>query len=789
MIKKIFRAVKSKVSDAVSWIVEKYDSKTLFTSLLVLFVITAIGFLPLLGIDALAIKYDVTVFFGALFLVLVVLQSLKRGSFVLPDRKTSWGLFALFLSTLLSSLFAYTPRIALFGNLGGAPSFLLIMSLVIIFYIATVTFTNFSRVLGLFITAASVYTLVFLHQIIRVIFGPQILSFGFLSSLTTSVVGSWSDFALFSLLIVIFSIICLEVGKFVGSARWMTIGVGILGIVGLYLTNIRWIWILAGSALVLFALYVFSLGYWNKQKVSYEKGRTIPWYTLGAFVLIILGIIFGTLITNTISQARPLYYSEVSPSISSTFQAGIASIKERPIFGTGVGSFDTVWNKVKPVALSGTSSGSLEFTTGYSFITTQLATTGILGLIVWLFIIIACLYKFFIVIRQEPEDAADRFTRIAIITGAFLLSVISAIHYPGITILTLWAVFMGGLWSMSRVPQQTIGFVDTPRKSFLGMVLVFICIVLAGLVMLVTLRKVVSIGAYSSSVKAFARDNNRTVGLQKLVKANQWWPTDFYNRALASQVITEAQNLKPADGASQDAIAQQVQNILSIGVSYAQASVQANQKNYRNWTTLGDMYQFLTQLKIDGAADRAKDAYTKARDLSPHDVTLQLPFAYLATIAGNNDAALQIVQDSIKAYPTSDAYLWMYQRDVAAKDYADAEKDLLNVLNIDTYNPNVLSELGMLYFVQGKYANAVPAFIQSLSINRSQPAVFAYLGVSYEQLGKTDEANKIFDFLKKQLPDQAQQLIDQARKQNQSAAPATPAPTTKTAPAAAPKKP
>jgi tetratricopeptide (TPR) repeat protein len=175
---------------------------------------------------------------------------------------------------------------------------------------------------------------------------------------------------------------------------------------------------------------------------------------------------------------------------------------------------------------------------------------------------------------------------------------------------------------------------------------------------------------------------------------------------------------------------------------------------------------------------RITDAYTKARELSPNDTTLQLPFAYLATVIGDSEGALKIVEDSIKEFPTTDAYLWMYQKDAAAKDYAAAEKDLINILNIDNYNATVLSELGMLYFVQDKFSNAIPVFIQSLAVNRSQPIIFAYLGVSYEKIGKTDEATKIFDFLKKQLPNQAQQLIDQARKQNQP----TPAPVVENAP-------
>jgi tetratricopeptide (TPR) repeat protein len=549
----------------------------------------------------------------------------------------------------------------------------------------------------------------------------------------------------------------------------MTITIGILGFIGLFLTNIQWVWILTGIILIIFALYVFSFGYWNSEKALFEKGRTIPWYTLSAFGIVIIGIIFGNLIIGTLSRVRPVYFNEASPSITSTVRAGYVSLKQNPILGSGVGTFDTLWNKIKDPSLSGTSSGYIEFNTGYGFIGTQLATTGILGIFAWVLFLVLCVIKFIKVIRSDSEDASDRFTSIAILTGAFVLSIVSLVHYPGVVILVLWMIFLGGLWNISGSTQQNIVFTDTPKKSFIGMSLVFISILVVGFSMLVITRQVGSMFVYSKSLKTFSSgDANRASAIKQLVKANQWWSTDFYNRALANQVVVEAQNLKPTDTTNKDALLKQVQQILGIGLGYAQASVNENPNNYRNFISLGNIYKFFAELKVDGALDRARDAYTKAQALSPNDSTLKLPLAYLAQIEEKPDAALQFVQDSIKQYPTTDAYLWLYQKDIAARDYISAEKNLINAVTVDQNNSNIISELGILYFTQGKNENAATVFERSLVLNRNQPGIFALLGVTYESLGQTDKANQLFDFLKKQLPDQAQNLIDQAHKQQQS---------------------
>lgn len=765
MFKKIFRSLSEKVSSGLARFSPQDHSQFFFISLLVVVAITALGFFPLFGINGLFIKNLILPIFGGFLLIVIALQSLKNGYFTLPDKRTSWTLLAVLLVTLVSSVFATAPRNALFGTLSGAPSFALILSLVIIFYIAYVSFKKFSHILGLLFVMSGVYIITFLHVLLRVVFGPQFLSFGFLNTLTGTLIGSWTDFALFSLLMLILAIICLEMGKFVRTAKWITTTVAIFGIIGLFLANISWVWILAGAVLIIVTIYIFSLAYWNTEKSSYEKGRPAPWYSLIAFIVVLVGLLFGGVIMSPITKVRSLAYNELYPNAKATMQAGFASLKERPITGVGLSGFDHAWNKIKPVGLSGTTSGATEFSTGYSFVSTVVATTGILGLLIFIALALLFIIQFYLIFKKGFEDSAARFAGMLIIAAAILLSLITVIDYPGVTLLVLWAAFLGALWGIAHDNESfEIPFVHDPRTSFFGILSVLVLIFVGGAFIYITVRQTASVFTYGSALKSFA-NNDRASGLTKLTSANQLWATDFYNRTLAQQTLVEVQNLNPESGLSKDALSREVQRVLSIGMSYADVSTKLDAKNYRNWVALGNVYQFFAQLKVEGAGDRAREAYDKAKALSPNDRTLDLLFANLSDASGDASGAKTIIEQSISTFPTIDAYVWLYQRDIAAKDYSKAETHLISALQLDNANVGLLTELGTLYFVQGNYSDAVPLFERSLAINRNQPATFAYLGVSYESLGKSDQATQVFDFLKQQLPDVAEKLISNVRAQ------------------------
>lgn len=768
MFKKIFSTITSKIVNGLAKFSPETNSQFFFISLLVITGIISLGFFPMFGVNGLFIKNLLIPIFAGVLIIIIAVESLKNGFFSLPDKKTSWGLFALLTITLVSSLFASAPRNALFGTLGETPSFALILSLVIIFYIALFAMKKFSHLLGLLLVISGVYLVTFFHVILRIIFGPSFLSLGVFNTLTTSLVGSWTDFALFSLLVVTISVVCLELGKFVKTAKWIIMTIGLFGIAGLFLSNISWVWILAGALFIILSIYLFSLAFWNVEKSSYEKGRTVPWYSIGVFVVVLVGLLFAGFITSPLAKVRPMNYSEVYPNINATVTAGVVSLRENPIIGSGLNSFSHLWNKVKPVGLSGTESGMVDFSTGYSFITTIFATTGILGIAIGLFLVWLLFTQYYKLFKKGFSDPSERLAGVIIITGSLLLSIITLIDYPGISLLVIWVIFLGALWSLNydEAAINRVHFVHDPRTSFFGILSILVLIFVGGSFIYISFRQTASVFSYSSALRSFSL-GNRTAGVDYLAKANQSWATDFYNRTLANQALVEVQNIQPNQSASKDALNREIQRVLSVGMSYADISTHLDPKNYQNWVTSGNVYKFFTELKVEGAADRAREAYNKAKALSPNDRTLDLLLANLAVAEGNDDAAVSIVRQSINDYPTVDAYLWFYQRDIQQKKYESAETYLANALRLNGNNVQVLTELGTLYFVQGKYNDAIPAFQRSLTLNRNQPITFAYLGVSLERVGKNDEANQIFDFLRKQIPGSVDKLLEQVRAQKE----------------------
>lgn len=765
MVKKIFKNVSKMIKDTIAYVAPKNHSQFFFISLLVVTLTSALIFLPLFGVNALFIKNLLLPIFSGLLLIILALQFLKNGSFTLIDKKTSWGILLFLLIMLVSGLFAAAPRNSLFGSLGEAPSFSLLFSLTIIFFIASIAIKKFSHVLGLLVTVGTIFSVAFLHIFLRLIFGSSFLSFGFFNTFTSSLIGSWTDFGIVSLLLLVLSVICLEMGKFVKFAKLITLKLAILSIIGLFLVNIGWLWFLVGGFLIIISIYMFSIAYWDTEKLSYERSRAIPWYSLGAFIIVIIGMLFGSVFLGFLGKYRTLNYQEIYPNISATTKAGWVDITQRPLTGIGLSNFDTLWNKIKPVQLSGTSSGSVEFTSGYSFVATIVTTTGVLGIIAVIILIVLILSRYYRVYQKGFSDISERFTTTIVLAGSLVLSFVVMLDYPGVIVLILWTLFMGALWGMfSQTEEYSISFIHDPRTSFFGMMVVLLLVFVGGSFIYINIRKTASVVQYSQALQQLT-NNDQNKAIVHFVRANQLWGMDFYNRSLANQVLAQVRNLQVNQNTSKEILSQEVQRILSIGLSYADTATKMDPKNYRNWITLGNVYQFFSTLKIEGSFEKARDAYTTAKTLSPNDTTLDLLFADLDVSAGNTQSATKTIKDSISKYPTASAFTWLYQQDILDKQYDQAETNLASAVQLDPNNSQLLSELGTLLYARAKYQSAITVFERSLTLNRLQPNIFAALGVAYESVGKTDQATQIFDFLNKQLPDTAQKFIDQARAQ------------------------
>jgi tetratricopeptide (TPR) repeat protein len=765
MFKKIITRARKKINHIIAKIKNKKpDTEKMFPALL----FAGVGIMillpsPFFGVQVALIKNIAIIFFGIVLLLTTTIQSLIKGSFRIPDKFTLGSLLLIITSLILASFSSPALRTALFGNLTEAPlSFVILFSLIVIFYVAMKVITHSSRIVLFFITLGFSYTIVAIVQIVRLIVSNQ----------TNTLIGSWVDFSVFSLVIVICVLIFLEIGKFLRPIKIVTGIVGVIALSGVFITNVSWVLFLGAGITLLFILYVFSFGYWNKKKTTFEKGRTIPWYALGVFLFFVIMIVFKGNISNTLGTI----YSPINdyvPSGIATLQATKVSLKDNIILGSGIGTFDYLWNQVKSPTWSETITGSQEISTGYGFFGTLMATSGLLGVIAWMSFLILFLYKISIVVRKQHNDTSERFTKIAILFGSSMLTIVSLIHYPGTVMLMIWVIFLGGLWNLAQEKERIITFLDTPRKSFFGMIIVCLVAVVIVSFSWVVIRQTISLGYYSKSIKTLSDKKPPIESIEQLVTANKWWSTDTYNRMLTDRMFDLAKGVLSSQFSldQRELMVSQAQDILKMSLEYAKASVQLDTKDYRNYLIQGDVYRGYGELGVEKALSLSQQAYEQAQLHSPHDSTLYLPLARLALLSGKVNEFDAIIQKSLDIHPTIGAYVLAYEKNIALKEFDLAENNLRTLITLSPNDFRIFNELGMLYLSQREYRQATNAFIKSIMKNNNQPETLALLGATYELLGDTKQSTDIFNYLKRQLPNEAEVLIIQMKDKIQSLIP------------------
>jgi tetratricopeptide (TPR) repeat protein len=86
------------------------------------------------------------------------------------------------------------------------------------------------------------------------------------------------------------------------------------------------------------------------------------------------------------------------------------------------------------------------------------------------------------------------------------------------------------------------------------------------------------------------------------------------------------------------------------------------------------------------------------------------------------------------------SYFEQGEKALAEQRYADAEQAYEKVAQLDPRSPEAHARLGMIYFDDHKFQQAVPALRQSLKLKPVQPNVSAFLAISLSELGQFKEA-------------------------------------------------
>jgi tetratricopeptide (TPR) repeat protein len=663
-----------------------------------------------------------------------ILARLSRGNIIFPPVVLLGALWLPTLAYALSALFAGGPfATAAWGTAleNDTLGFMLTISA-----LGTLTalvvrrpdhYRAFYRVLGV---AAGAFVALSALVVIVGQFAPSLISPSF------SLVGSAKDLATVLGFVVISILLAVRFLELDSRTGRFLLGTGVVALALLAALNISIVWVLV--ALVALGLFVEAVmtrrpGGLAEGEGDLDEVATVveapPGTQLGSrsflIPLVVLAIslffLLGSTLGNALASVLNTGTIDVRPSWRSTLMVGKEVYSTSPVFGSGPGTFGAEWLKYRDASLNSTVFWNVDFPYGIGFIPTSAVTTGVVGVLAWLGLIVLFLfYGVRMLIMRAPEDPFAQYVSIASFVGAAYLLAIALLDLPGPIVLALAFVSLGVFASTMRYAkgsrQWGVAFARAPR---LGFVIVF------GL----TLLLLGSVGAAYALIERF-------IAVSELARANAAYSAGKLDEAdkaatasLSFAPIEQAYALQALVSNAKVAqllqtspppanAAQMFQSTISTGINSALTATKLAPMSYQAWVALGNLYGQAVPLGVAGAYDNAKAAFDKAVALNPTNPQLYYVLAQLDIAHKDAKAAENDLKQAIALKSDYTAAIFLLSQVLVADGNV---KDALTAAEAAAYftpnDPNILFQVGVLRAAANDLAGSATALASAVAAN------------------------------------------------------------------------
>jgi tetratricopeptide (TPR) repeat protein len=542
---------------------------------------------------------------------------------------------------LISSIFSLYG----YGSLWGVPlptaeSFVTILSFIFLYFLIV---NNFKRedIYKLLAVGAVSAAIAAVFAIIQS-FGFYLLPFlSYTKDPSFNTIGTTSSLALY-LAVVLATILPLLFMKKNSYRRLMAVCGGFLflalvffnGIITVYfpakvsgidynLSMAPWI-VLAVSAL---ATFVFSVSD-QKFLIKNSRAKNASFMVMFvAFLFLVFNIFAKDMMAGIYGSSMNALHiktaSEVTLQQRTAADISINTLKQSAqtfFLGSGPGTFVYDYIKFKPQSLSQDNfAWNITFYAGASEIINRVATTGLLGIIALMLIIVMWTAESF---RTLTGEEGDEGLPLAIFAG-WLAIVAAMFYYPfNLSLAMLFWIFLGLIIAMNEKKM-----VSLPLKSVrltYAVTLAFVAVMILELGLLVwNAKRYYAEAEYLGAVNALQK-NDLTGAIRDLESAANSTDRlqDNYLTGLSQIYLAQAQqelskqNIKPEDA-------------IKAASPYIQTAVQAamlstniaNPNNSANWAARGYVYLQLVGIS-DGFDTWAIDMYNKALNLEPNNPSI-----------------------------------------------------------------------------------------------------------------------------------------------------------------------
>jgi len=759
----------------------------------------ALAIVPVLFIPMAVVPFGFTktmavVLAAVVGLALYILTRLRRGSIIMPPLTLLGTLWLLPIAYFLSALFSGNNLgFSIFGNQIEANTVGFILAGTVVATVLSFTLRKTEQFSHIAKAAFIGLGLVLVAQIIFFILGTGLLSgLGINSGAAANALGNINDLGVFLGAGVVATLVALLMGNVQKRTKnWLYafLAVSLLFLAGI---NFTLIWIVIG----LFALAVFIQGMLKQSGGTHDdvEGVTALYagetngeapsmnenmgmqksggannlvLSLSVLALSIIMIIGSGSLGNILSGAFGFDQTAVRPSWQATLDVGQSTFAKNPIFGTGPTTFGSEWLLAKTADLNNTIFWNVDFSAGIGYVPSIIAVTGLVGALAWIIF-----FGFFIYIgfRALILSRAQHQGMFVISLGSYLLAMyfwlISILHVPGPVILfmafAMTGIFIATLrFSGNQKREWGIFFSRSPRIGFM-LVFVLTLVLLSSIVTIFFAGERYLAGLfYNQSVLAAQSGDREAAGvaLQQSLTLDR---SDRQYRLAAALGQNDLNRIANDEALSQEERAEAFQAALAGSVESAILATQAKSDNYQNWLALGNVYQLVVPLKVEGAYDNAKAAYAEALKLNPLNPEISLILAQLEIANEDTDAARVLLEEAISLKQDYvDAIFLLSQLEVQAGNTDEALQSAEAAAFFQPNNSNILFQLAVLREATDDTAGAIAALTRATSVNPSFANGYYVLATLLAQEGEFENALAALQAVASLSAENAEALVEQ----------------------------
>lgn len=653
----------------------------------------------------------------------------------------------------------------------GTAAFIFFSALLL--YLVSEVFETKESIFKAYLVFFASFAVVALFQLIRVLFGPATLSFGLFTSTVSNFIGNWNDLGIFFGLTAIMSLVSLEMltlNRLFKTLIYIVFG---FSIAFLTLVNFVTLWAVLAVFALIFFVYIISFDRFapsqefandNVLDGSEPQGkvfvRKVSYNSLILLAVSILFVVAGSTIGAWISEKTNINNVEVRPSWGTTLSVVKSAISDNALTGTGPNDFTSAWLMHKPAGINETIFWNTDFSYGIGIIPTFFATTGILGVIAWIFFLVMFIW---VGLRAIFHSLSDLFSRF-LITSSFMASLflwIMAVLYVPSTVNFALAFFFTGLFAATLrreglLKVKTFSLINHPKLSFVS-VLVLVAMLIGSVSLgYLVVEKVLAAVAFQKGVVAVQNDQDFASAEAHMNRAIALAGYDMYYRGLSQVNLLQVNALLSKPGVTPESIKDEFQQVLGKSIENARQATVLGPKNYQNWFALAQIYAALVPppFAIPGAYENAKAAYESARSVSPNDPNIPLLLARLEVAHNDLEKARGYANEAIVLKKNfADAHFMIAQIEASQGNLVKAIEPLKTTLLLSPNNPGLFFQLGLLQYDQKDWEGSADSFSKAVILVPDYANAKYFLGLALDKLGRKQEALAQFIDLEKANPD------------------------------------